>query len=462
MKEFRPRLFVIDDEPAVLGIVTRFARPLGFEVFAFDNGHEALDELAKDAPDVALVDLRMGAVGGLSVLREIKRRAPLCEVVLITGYATIESAVEAIKLGATDYLGKPLDFDRLKELLRRVREEVQRRVELAALEDDLIRRVRFHGMIGRTPAMLDLFSLIRRIAPHFTTALITGETGTGKELVAHALHALSTRHDRPFVTINCSAIVETLFESELFGHTRGAFTGAAEAKAGLFERAHGGVIFLDEIGELPAAVQSKLLRVLEQGEITKVGSTQSNRVDVRVIAATNRDLSREVAEGRFRSDLYYRLHVVNLELPPLRDRREDVPLLTRAFIDEFAHQFKRSVRGVTPEAEQALRKYEWPGNVRELRNVLERGCMLAESELLDRQDLVFGPTTAGGAVPVRAPAAPTRPATDIGREELTRALDETGGNVSAAARRLGISRRALYRRLEKFGLDGPAGDTNVH
>jgi two-component system response regulator HydG len=453
MSDAPARLFVIDDEPQVLDVIQRFASALGFEVLTFSDGNEALAEAGRHAPDLALVDLRMPAINGLSVLREIKQRAPICEVVLMTGFGSIDSAVEAVKLGAADYLSKPLDFERLKELLRTMRQEVQRRTEVAAIEEELIRRVRFHGMVGRSTAMVQLFSLIRRIAPHFTTALVSGETGSGKELVARALHALSKRRDRAFVPVNCSAIVETLFESELFGHVRGAFTGATDTKQGLFDRASGGTIFLDEVGELPVGMQAKLLRVLEQGEITKVGSSAASRLDVRVIAATNRSLEREVAEGRFRPDLFYRLNVVPLHVPPLRDRREDISLLVRAFIDEFSRQFGKPIRGASVRAEHMLMQHDWPGNVRELRNVIERACMLAEGEFLDEFDLVLR----AGAAPGVSPApGPIRPIADLERGEIVRALDETGGNKNQAARRLGISRRALYRRLEKFGIGGPS------
>jgi two-component system, NtrC family, response regulator HydG len=459
MPDVTPRVFVIDDELPVLEVIRRFAVALGFDVRTFSDGNEALLEAARVAPDLALIDLRMPSINGLSVLREIKRRAPLCEVVLMTGYGSIDSAVEAVKLGAADYLSKPLDFDRLKELLRMTRQEVERRAELAQIEEDLIRRVRFHGMVGRSAGMLELFSLIRRIAPHFTTALIIGETGSGKELVARALHALSKRRDRAFVTVNCSAIVETLFESELFGHVRGAFTGATDTKPGLFERANGGTIFLDEIGELPLGMQAKLLRVLEQGEITKVGSSDPSRLDVRVIAATNRSLEREVTQGRFRADLFYRLNVVSLRVPSLRERREDIPLLMRAFLDECTKQFGKPFRGASVRAEQALMQYDWPGNVRELRNAVERACMLAEGEFLDDFDVLL---RQGPVAPVAAASpGPIRPIADLERDEIVRALEETRGNKNQAARRLGISRRALYRRLEKFGLGGPVTPSEV-
>ncbi len=452
----RPRLYVVDDDPGVLEVVERFARPHGFLIAPFRSPTDAIVEMARNPPDAALVDLRMPGMNGLEFLREIKRRAPFCDVVLMTAFGTIDTAVEAVKLGATDYLSKPFDFDRLRELLITIKEEGQRRRQVAALESDLVRHARFQGMIGRSPAMVELFGLIRRIAPHFTTALITGETGAGKELVARALHAQSKRRERPFVTLNCSAVVETLFESELFGHTRGAFTGATEARAGLFEKANGGVIFLDEVGELPAPVQAKLLRVLEDGEMSRVGANEPQHVDVRVIAATNRVLEREVHEGRFRADLYYRLHVVNLHVPALRERRDDVLLLARAFVEEFSKDFGKPVAGLTPEAEQLLQQHDWPGNVRELRNVLGRACMLIDSDWIDRGDIVIGRSLATRGPSAALPGiGPVRPIQEVERDEILRALDQTSGNKKEAARRLGISRRALYRRLEKLRVGPP-------
>jgi DNA-binding NtrC family response regulator len=299
--------------------------------------------------------------------------------------------------------------------------------------------------------MQEVFGLIRRLAPHARTALVTGETGTGKELVARALHRLGPRASRRFVTVNCSAVVETLFESELFGHVRGAFTGATDNKPGLFEAADGGTLFLDEVGELPAAIQAKLLRVLETGEVQRVGSLQPRKVDVRIIAATNRDLRADIDAGLFRSDLFYRLNVVELHVPPLRDRREDIPYLTAAFVKEFADRFGRTIEGVSPAAEQLLMTAEWRGNVRELRNVLERACMLADGGTLSERDVEVAmpsPSDAG-----HADADEDSDDLDVvEREHIVRVLAEMRGNKVAAARRLGISRRTLYRRLERHGL----------
>ncbi|OFW48777.1 MAG: hypothetical protein A3G77_14765 [Acidobacteria bacterium RIFCSPLOWO2_12_FULL_68_19] len=455
MPDRRPRLLVVDDEPTMRSVVQRFAEAREFEVITHAGGRALLAELRTLRPDAALLDKNMPEVGGLDILRTIREVDPECQVILMTGEATIDTAIEAVKLGALDYLSKPLDFPRLGELLTTVRQNIDRRQRLLAADGELAGRLEFHGMIGRGPAMQQLFDLLRRIAPHARAALVTGETGTGKELVARALHKLGPRRDRKFLAFNCSAVVETLFESELFGHTRGAFTGAVEAKAGLFELADGGTLFLDEVGELPQPVQAKLLRVIEYGEVQRVGATEGRKVDVRVVAATNRRPLDEVAAGRFRRDLYYRLNVVEIGLPPLRDRREDIPYLTAAFIKEFARRFEKRLVGLSPGAERLLFDAPWPGNVRELRNVIERACMLSEGRVLSEPEVL----TALGGRPLErgdAPSAPGENDEDAGppldRETVERALQQVGGNRAAAARQLGISRRALYRRLDEFGL----------
>jgi DNA-binding NtrC family response regulator len=458
-----PSLLVVDDEQGILDVVGRFARRAGFDVIACSGGQQAIAHLQTAHADVAMVDLRMPDIGGLDVIRAIREMDPRCQAVLMTGYATVDTAVEAIKLGAMDYLSKPLDFARLEHLLASIREEIERRRSILAIESDIARRLEFCGMIGRGPLMQDLFSMIRRLAPHVRTALVTGETGTGKELVARALHQTGPRRDRRFVTVNCSAVVETLFESELFGHMRGAFTGATENKPGLFELADGGTLFLDEIGELPPTVQAKLLRVLELGEVQRIGSIEGRRVNVHVIAATNRDLRAEVAAGRFRSDLYYRLNVVEIALPPLRDRREDIPYLTAAFVRQTSERLQKPVAGLTPGAERALSAAHWEGNVRELRNVIERACILADDELIsERQLSISVPPSPTAASPVPAESA-ARVAqgtsgedrdllVNVERDHIQRALVRAGGNKKAAAKMLGLSRRALYRRLERLDL----------
>jgi DNA-binding NtrC family response regulator len=465
----RPLLLVVDDEPPVLKIVERLAAKAGFEVAACGSGAEAMRMLARRPADLAMVDLRMPDVNGLDLLRQIRATHPGCEVILMTAYAAVDSAVEAIKLGAREYLTKPFDFERLRQVLVDIRHELERRAEVVALESQVARQLEFCGMLGRSPAMQEVFSLIQRLAPHAKVVLLTGETGTGKELAARAFHQAGTRRGRAFVTINCSAVVDTLFESELFGHVRGAFTGAMEAKAGVFETANGGTLFLDEVGELPMSVQAKLLRALEHGEVQRVGALQPKHVDVAVVAATNRDLRAEVAAGRFRGDLFYRLNVVEVSLPPLRDRREDIPYLTAAFMRDAAARMRKPINGLTPGAERLLLTARWDGNVRELKNVVERACMLADGTLITERELTgaFGPgeiTPGAGSPPAPAAARSERAAQGaapaslegIERDHILEVLRQVNGNRMAAAKLLGISRRALYRRLERHNLTDEA------
>jgi DNA-binding NtrC family response regulator len=458
----KPLIVIVDDEQGILDVVSRVARRAGYDATTYSNGRDAIAALQTERADLVLVDLRMPEVGGLDVLRAIRDTNPRCQAVLMTGYASVDTAVEAIKLGATDYLSKPLDFGRLEGLLATVRDDLERRRNLLSIETDLAKRLEFCGMIGRGPAMQELFGMIRRLAPHVRTALVSGETGTGKELVARALHHLGPRRERRFVTVNCSAVVETLFESELFGHVRGAFTGATDNKSGLFELADGGTLFLDEIGELPLTLQAKLLRVLELGEVHRVGSLDPRKVNVHVVAATNRDLRAEVAAGRFRSDLYYRLNIVEVSLPPLRERREDIPYLTAAFVRETSERLQKSLLGLTPGAERLLAMASWDGNVRELRNVIERACILADADFITERELsVSMPPSRPLAQAPLALAATQEDTTSadllvtVEREHIQRALMRARGNKKAAARMLGLSRRALYRRLERLDL----GDT---
>ncbi|HWK11852.1 MAG TPA: sigma-54 dependent transcriptional regulator [Vicinamibacterales bacterium] len=460
----QPVLLVIDDEPGMLSLVDRIVRPAGFTVVRHTSAREALASLAASPADVALVDLQMPEIGGLEVLKAIREMQPQCAVILMTAHAAVESAIEAVKLGALDYLSKPLDIDRLRQLLDEAREDAARRAALLSAESQTAHRLELCGMIGRSAVMQELFGLVRRIAPHARTALITGETGSGKEGIARAVHELGPRRQRKFVTINCSAVVETLFESELFGHMRGAFTGATDHKAGLFEAADGGTLFLDEIGELPAAVQAKLLRVIENGEVQRVGSLQPKKVDVRIVAATNRDLKAEAEAGKFRGDLYYRLNVVELAVPPLRERPQDIPYLTAAFVKEFSVKFRKPIDGVSPAAERLMMTGEWLGNVRELRNVLERACMLAEGRTLTERDIQSSmPSSSArgsrGVDRVGRNASPPSLTDDLDaveRDHIVRVLAEERGNKRAAAERLGLSRRTLYRRLERHQLLDPS------
>ena len=460
----RPTLLVVDDEIPVLKVVERLAGKAGYDVVTCASGTEALRALMRKPADLAMVDLRMPDVNGLDLLRQIKANVPGCQVILMTAYAAVDSAVEAIKLGAREYLTKPFDFDRLREVLSDIRVELERRAQVVALESQVAKQLEFCGMLGRSPIMQELFSLIQRLAPHAKVVLVGGETGTGKELAARAFHQAGPRRGRPFVTINCSAVVDTLFESELFGHVRGAFTGAVESKPGMFEAAQGGTLFLDEIGELPMSVQAKLLRALEQGEVQRVGSLQPKKVDVAVVAATNRDLRAEVAAGRFRGDLFYRLNVVEVTLPPLRDRHEDIPYLTAVFMRDCAQRMRKPLNGLTPAAERVLLNARWDGNVRELKNVIERACMLADGTLVSDRELLgaFGPEGAPPAVRSRAAEAQSRPFAsaapleEIERDHILEVLRQVNGNRMAAAKVLGISRRALYRRLDRHQIGDEA------
>jgi two-component system response regulator HydG len=451
-----PLLIVVDDEQGILEVVERLAHRAGFEVSACGGGMQALAELSTRHADVALVDLRMPDLGGLDVIRAIRDLDPRCQTVLMTGFATVETAVEAIKLGASDYFTKPLDLPRLARLLTDTRDDIERRRSVLAMEGELARRVEFCGMIGRAPVMQELFAMVRRLAPHVRTALVTGETGTGKKLVARALHRLSPRSEKPFVTVNCSAADESAFETEVFGHGRGGFTGGAKNQVGLLELAAEGTLFLDEVGELPPSLQAKLLRVLETSEVTHVGPVDARRHDAHVVAASNRDLHAEVAAGRFRSDLYYRLNLVELRVAPLRERREDIPYLTAAFVREASERLQKSVAGLTPAAERLLASGRWAGNVRELRNAIERACILVDGELISERELAVTIPPAFAAVRAGGDEASHDVSEDllatVERDHIQRALLRAGGNKKAAAKMLGLSRRALYRRLERLDL----------
>ena len=464
-----PTLLVVDDDPAVLAQIDRLATELGFSVVRESDGHAALRQLPVTRPDGAIVDVELSGIDGLSVLREIKAADPQSQVILMTESGSIGSAVEAIKAGALDYISKPFDVDRLRELLITVRKSLERRETLLRIDADVARQFEFYGLIGRSPGMQELFDSVRRFAPYARTVLVTGETGTGKELVAKALHRLGPRRDRRLITVNCSAVVETLFESELFGHVRGAFTGATDTKIGLFEHADSGTIFLDEIGELPLPLQAKMLRAVEYGEVQRVGSLEARKADVFAVAATNRDLRAWSAMGRFRSDLYFRLSTIELHIPPLRDRREDIPYLTASFIREFATKMTRSIKGITAQAERMLQQAAWTGNVRELRNVIERACILTDSRIITEREMTVAMSTvpaatrpaAGGA---HFAAADTDLSNEDGddresslmstaqREQIVRVLRQVAGNKAAAAKQLGLSRRSLYRWIDRLGI----------
>jgi DNA-binding NtrC family response regulator len=445
----RPLLLLVDDDAQIRQLLSEVGAREGFEVLEAADGAIAIEMMQRRHMDLVLLDLHMPRVNGLDVLRQARTLGTSPQIALMSGAARVEDAVEAIKLGASEYFAKPLDLARVRALMSAMRRQFQDRGSVFDSDAMLAERLEVCGMIGRSPAMREVFDVIQRLAPHARNVLVTGETGSGKELVARALHELGPRKSKKLVTVNCSAVVETLFESELFGHVRGAFTGANTDKVGVFEAANNGTVFLDEVGELPAGAQAKLLRTLENGEVQRVGSVELRKIDVRVVAATNRRLDQEIAAGRFRADLYYRLNVVEITVPPLRERSEDIPYLTAAFVRKFSKDFSKQITGLTEAAEERLVNWTWPGNVRELRNVIERACLLCEGHLLTEGDLARSLVDRPATPAPLADDEPSGPPPSAGA--VREALDSTGGNKSLAARRLGISRRALYRLIDKYG-----------
>lgn len=439
------RVVAIDDDEQQLKFIATVLSQENVLVSTSANPQEALDLVRKEHPHLVLVDLMMPAMSGMEVLEKILQFDPGIEVVLLTGEYSTDSAVEAIQKGAADYLTKPVDVDKLQQRVESLLLEVSKGQRCLQLESELLENSQFAAMVGHSAAMLEVFHRIQRVAPHFRTVLLTGETGVGKELAAQALHKLSPVSAKPFVTCNCSAIVETLAESELFGHVKGAFTGAVQDRIGVFEAANGGTVLLDEVGELSLPLQAKLLRVLQNQEIQRVGSPTVRRVDVRVIAATHRDLQSMAKEKLFREDLFYRLSMVQVKLPSLAQRKEDLPLLEGYFIKRFAEQYAKPVRGITRRAQALLARHSWPGNVRELENVLGNACMMTERETIDVRDL---PEYLRDKQPSEAPEQqPLATLEEVERNHVLRTLQSVGGNKVRAAELLGVSRTKLYRIL---------------
>ena len=444
-------ILIVDDEANMRRVLGALLRREGFHTLEAGDGEAALEILKQEAVDAVLTDLKMPHMNGLELLDESRKRAPGVPVILLTAHGTVGSAVEALKHGAFDFLTKPFEPDDVcqvvaKAVKTRKLEESEARIEPDEDPDRLL--------LGNSAALLEVKHLIERVAPTSATVLISGESGTGKELVARSVHRHSPRSEQPFVKINCAAIPEGLIESELFGHEKGAFTGASSRKPGRFELADGGTLFLDEIGELPAPAQPKLLRAIQEGRFFRVGGTQTVSVDVRLIAASNRDLQTEVREGRFREDLFYRLHVVPIALPPLRDRREDIAALSDLFLQRFARRLERSVRAITPEARAALAAHEWPGNIRELENVIERATLLCEAAEIGVDDLPpelrRDPAEGGYAEPSPLRERVRSATRRIERDAILEALESTRGNVTRAARRLGLSRRGLQLKMREL------------
>ena len=447
------KALVVDDERKMRRVLQMLLEQMGIESVAADTAEEALARFATERFDLVLSDLKMPGMSGLDLLKRIRETDADVPFIVLTAHGTIESAVDAMKHAAFDYVLKPFDLGAVEAVVRKALELRQYRTENRYLREQVETVSPFESLIGVSPAIEAVYDLIRRVAPTRGTVLITGETGTGKELVARAIHNLSPRSDKLFVPLNCAAIPAELLESELFGHTRGAFTGAHEDRTGKFELADGGTLFLDEIGDMPSALQAKLLRVLEEGVIERIGSNRRVRTDVRVVASTHRDLPARIAEGAFREDLYYRLNVLAIHVPPLRDRREDVPALAAFFLDRFASQLGKRPARLTAEACRLLAQHHWPGNVRELRNLMERAAVLSEGPDVDigtfpwARDADSG--TSGGAPEGLA----LEPAIeDLERRLILRALAATNDNKVQAARLLGVSERTLWYKLKRYHL----------
>jgi DNA-binding NtrC family response regulator len=449
----RMKLVAIDDDPQNLKMVQFVLADEQLEIHTSTDAQGGLELIRRTHPQIVLLDLVMPGVQGMEFLEKTLDFDPGIDVILMTGYYSTESAVEAIQKGASDYLPKPLPTEKLLQKIHQIADEAKRRQRSHRLDNDLLENFAFEGMVGRSPLMLDLFSKIRRIAPHFRTVLVTGGTGVGKELVAKALHSLSTANEGPFVPFNCSSISETLAESELFGHVKGAFTGADQKNVGLFEYADGGTAVLDEIGEMPLHMQAKLLRVLQNRELQRVGSPAPVRVDVRVVGITNRDLVALVKQGKFREDLYFRLSMVELRVPSLTERLEDLPLLQRHFLQHFAAEYNKPISGLTRRAQAALAQHSWPGNVRELQNVIGQACMMTESEFIDIRDLAD--TVIAQKPHRRMDSDALLSIRELSRLHARHVLDRVRGNKARAAEILGISRTHLYELL-KDGREGSA------
>jgi DNA-binding NtrC family response regulator len=445
------KMLLIDDDADNLQLIESALQQQGLRIFGASDPEVGLKIFQDERPEMVLLDLVMPAMSGMEVLARILAIDPGVEVILITGHYSPESAVEAIRRGAADYLTKPLDFAVLRDKVATFIDHRKRRRESLALEKQMVHAFQLEGIVGRSPLMLDVFAAIRRIAPHFRTALITGETGTGKELAARALHRLSPVAAKTFAVCNCSALVDTLLETELFGYVRGAFTGATQDKIGLFEYADGGTVFLDEIGDMPLTGQAKLLRVLQNQEVQRVGSPIPRKLNIRVIAATNRNLVAMVKDKTFREDLYYRLSMAEILLPPLADRKEDIALLYKHFVDKFSTQFNKPLSGITRRAQVVLGRYHWPGNVRELENVIGNACMMADGPVIDVKDIparirVMQPSTLSTQV---------RPDNlmsmeDLQATHLLQVLDRVEGDKVRAAEILGIARATVYNMLAKI------------
>lgn len=458
-------ILVVDDEENMRHMLSLLLAREGYRVSAAEHGVQALEVLRADPADIVLCDLKMPVMDGMEFLEACQEKGLAPTVIVMSAYGTLETALEAMKNGAYDYVQKPFKPDEVILTIRKAEERERLRSENLKLKEELARQSRYGGMVGQSQAMREIFSTIEKVAPFGVTVLILGESGTGKELIARAIHTKSPRSSQPFLALNCGAVPQTLMESELFGHVKGAFTDAVQERKGMFVAADKGTLFLDEVGELPREVQVKLLRVLQDQEVRPVGGTRSQKVDVRILAATSRDLEQDVRGGRFREDLFYRLNVVSIKVPPLRERVEDIPLLVEHFIPRFRSKLRVEVEGISLRALSALMRYPWPGNVRELENVLERAMVLSDARRIDLKDLPQRITTQAGSRPALAREdLRLRPRLRALESELIKeALERTGGNRTQAAKLLGITHRALMYKLRETGeaSQGRAGSGEI-
>ena len=443
-------ILVADDEKNIREGLREALMLDGYDVLLAADGKEALGALERGEVDLVISDLKMPRLSGEELLRKVSAEFPTVPVIILTGHGTIESAVQAMHDGAYDFLTKPVNLDRLSLLAKRALGNRELALQNRVLQEELERRSQFSNIIGRSAEMRQVFDLVRQVAPARTSVLITGESGVGKEMIAEALHYGSPRKDKPFIKLHCAALTETLLESELFGHEKGAFTGAIARKRGRFELAHMGTLFLDEIGEINQTVQIKLLRVREEKRFERVGGEETVEVDVRLIAATNRDLKEAIAKGSFREDLYYRLNVVNLHIPPLRERKDDIPLLVAAFLREFSQENGRTIEGIDAKGRSALSNYSWPGNVRQLRNSIESAVVLCKGSVITLEDLPPGIRGEQGGDQVRLPVGTSL--AEAEKELIRFTLAREGGNKSRAAEVLGIGRKTLHRKLQEYGI----------
>jgi two-component system response regulator AtoC len=441
------KVLVVDDEAIVRESLKDWLADAGYQVLTAENGPQALEVIEKEKPSIMIADLVMPGMDGIELMKRAKGQQPGIEVVIVTAYASIPTAITAMKEGAYDYIEKPFCPERAELLVKKLAEHQELVEENLSLRQKLEDHYRFENIITKSAKMQRVIEVIKVVAKSNATVLITGESGTGKELVARAIHSQSNRHSKPFIAVSCAALPESLLESELFGHEKGSFTGAYAQKKGKFEFAEGGTLFLDEIGEMSANIQVHLLRVLEEKEFTRVGGNEPIKVDVRVISATNKDLRKAIEKQEFREDLYYRLNVVNIELPPLRERKEDVPLLAQHFLNKLASENRKEIGGFSPEAIEFLLDYDWPGNVRELENAIERAVILAKDSLITIDDLPQENLSLGYST------ASKKSIKEVEKEHILNVLRKTGDNYSEAARILGISRMTLYNKAKEYDFD---------